>query len=96
MYLPSIVPTIHFVYFFVPFASALLKIVVRFSSVSNAKQAFLGFLCGRHSGGFVMLSCSFSIVSTQRTISSSVISLSVKVAKNIKIKIWENCRVVHV
>ena len=42
MYLPSIVATIHFVFFFVPFASVLLMIVVRSSSVSNAKRGFSG------------------------------------------------------
>ena len=47
MYLPSITPTIHFVFFFVPFASALLMTVVRSSSVSNAKRAFSDFSIAR-------------------------------------------------
>ena len=61
------------------FASVLLKIVVRSSSVSNAKRPFSVFFEARHSGGFVTLSCFFSIVSTQRTISSSHISSLISV-----------------
>ena len=81
MYLPSTVPTIHFVFFFVPFASALLMIVVRSSSVSNAKRAFLDFSIFevKMSGGFVMLFCSFPVDSTQVISSSSVISSLISV-----------------
>ena len=51
-------------------------ITVRSASVSNAKRAFSGFFNAgdRHSGGFVTLSYSLSIVSTQLIISSSLIS----------------------
>ena len=97
MYLPSIVATIHFVFFFVPFASALLMSVVRSSSVSNAKRGFSGcFVSGRHSGGFVTLSCSFSIVFTQLSISSSLILSFVLVISSSVISSYKQIGCTHI